>query len=320
MHAMLVDEQGALVWREVPDPVAGPGEVVINIAATALNRADLLQRAGNYPPPPGWPEWMGLEAAGTIAHAPADSRWRVGDPVCALLGGGGYAQQVAAPQELVLPVPAGLSLVEAAALPEAYATAYLNLCLEAGLRAGETVLIQAGASGLGTAAIQLVKALGGRVITTVGSAAKADLVTRLGADQVVLRGRDNLVATLAAQPPDIALDCVGGPELGPCLEQMAPGGRWVLIATLGGPRAELDVNQFFRRGLRLIGSTLRSRPLATKAAVLAGLEERLWPALASGALRPVIHRVLPITAAEEAHALLQRRENLGKVILTVPRP
>jgi len=260
---------------------------------------------------------MGLEVAGTISHAPVDGRWRVGDEVCALLGGGGYAERVAVPAELVLPVPAGLSLTEAAALPEVYATVWLNLCLEAGLRAGDTVFIQAGASGLGTAAIGLVKALGGRVVTTVSTTEKADFVRALGADVVINRSTEDVAAALAGQAVDITLDCVGGAELGRCLEAMAPGGRWVVIATLGGPRTEVDVNSFFRRGLRLIGSTLRSRDAETKARIIAGLEREVWPLLAAGTLRPVIHRVLPMAEAEAAHGILQRRENLGKVVLTL---
>lgn len=319
MHAVLVEADGALVWSEVPDPVPGPDEVLIEIHAAALNRADLMQRAGNYPPPPGWPEWMGLEAAGIVRQAPEGSRFAVGDAVCALLGGGGYAEQVAAPAGMVLPVPEGLTLVQAAALPEAFATAYLNLCLEGGLQAGETVLIQAGASGLGMAAIQLVKALGGKVLTTVGSPAKAEFVRGLGADLVINHRTDDLGAALDAHPVNLALDCVGGADLGRCLTKMAIGGRWIVIATLGGATTELDANLFFRRGLRLIGSTLRSRTPEKKAEILAGLERLVWPALASGAIRPIIHATLPITQAEAAHAILQNRENLGKVVLTVER-
>ena len=318
MHAILVDERQALVWAEVPDPAPKAGEIVVDVQATALNRADLMQRAGNYPPPPGWPEWMGLEVAGVVSHAPAGGRWKVGDRVCALLGGGGYAERVAVPAEMALPVPEGLSMVEAAAIPEAFATAYLNLCLEAGLRAGDTVLIQAGASGLVTAAIQLVKFLGGTVLTTVGTAEKVEFVRRLGADVVINRVTDDLGAALEEHPVDIALDCVGGPDLGRHIGKMAAGGRWVVIATLGGAQTQLDVNLFFRRGLRLIGSTLRSRTPAMKAEILAGLERLLWGAFSAGTIRPIIYRTLPMTQAEAAHAVLQKRENLGKVVLTNP--
>jgi len=316
MHAVLIAADQSLVWSEVPDPTPGPGDVVIDVHAAALNRADLMQRAGHYPPPPGWPEWMGLEVAGVISHAPAGGRFRPGDQVCALLGGGGYAEKAAVPAGMVLPIPEGLTMVQAAAIPEAFATSYLNLCIEGGLQAGDTVLIQAGASGLGMAAIQLAKALGGTVMTTVSTEEKAAFVRGLGADIVVNRTTDDLAAAMEAHPVDIALDCIGGPDLGRCVEKMALGGRWIVIATLGGPKTELDANVFFRRGLRLIGSTLRSRTPEMKAEILAGLERVLWPAFSAGAIKPIIHATLPMTQAAEAHAILQRRENLGKVVLT----
>ena len=317
MYAVLVDEQQSLVWREVPDPAPKPGEILVDVHAAALNRADLLQRAGNYPPPPGWPEWMGLEVAGVVAEAPADCRWKAGDEVCALLGGGGYAQRVAVPANMAVRIPEGRSMVEAAAIPEAFATSYLNLCIEGGMKAGDTVLIQAGASGLGIAAIQLAKTLGGRVMTTVGTEEKAKFVRRLGADIVVNRTVDDLGAAMEQHPVDIALDCISGPGLGQCIGKMAIGGRWIVIATLGGAMTEINMNSFFRRGIRLIGSTLRSRPPEMKAEILADLERILWPSFSSGTIKPVIYKTLPITKAEEAHAILQRRENFGKVVLTV---
>lgn len=317
MHAVLVDEKGSLSWAEVPDPESRADEIIIDVHAAALNRADLLQRAGDYPPPPGWPEWMGLEVAGLVSHAPEQSRFEIGDEVCALLGGGGYAERVAVPESMALPIPEGLSMVEAAAIPEAFATSYLNLCIEAGLKAGDTVLIQAGASGLGMAAIQLVKTLGGTVMTTVSTEAKAAFVRALGADIVINRTTDDLCSAMEERPVDIALDCIAGADLGRFLEKMAIGGRWVVIATLGGARTELDANLFFRRGLRLIGSTLRSRTPEMKAQILAGVQRTLWEAFSTGTIKPVIHATLPISRAEEAHAILQNRENLGKVVLTV---
>lgn len=317
MHAVLVGEEQALVWSEVPDPVPKAGEILVDVHAAALNRADLLQRAGDYPPPPGWPEWMGLEAAGVVTEAPADSRFRAGDKVCALLGGGGYAEQVAVPADMALPVPEGLSMVEAAAIPEAFATSYLNLSIEGGLKAGDTVLIQAGASGLGMAAIQLVKVLGGKVMTTVSTEKKAEFVRNLGADVVVNRTVDDLGRAMDEHPVDVALDCISGPELGRCIEKMAIGGRWIVIATLGGAMSEINMNTFFRRGIKLIGSTLRNRPPETKANILAGLERTLWRSFSSGAVKSVVYKTLPITEAEEAHAILRRRENIGKVVLTV---
>jgi NADPH2:quinone reductase len=315
MHAILIAQDKSLVWSEVPDPVRQAGEVVIDIRAAALNRADLLQRAGSYPPPPGWPEWMGLEVAGVVAEVGADSRWRVGDEVCALLGGGGYAERVAVPERLVLPIPPGLSFVEAAAIPEAFATSYLNLCVEGGMRAGDTVFIQAGASGLGMAAIQLAKRLGAKVVTTVGSAEKAHFVRELGADVVINRQTENIADVLAAHPVDVAMDCVAGPQLGPCLKTMARGGRWIVIATLGGAHSELDMLDFFKRGVRLIGSTLRSRTSELKAQILADLEAQLWEAFSSGEITVRIHQILPITDAEAAHAIMQGNENSGKIVL-----
>ena len=317
MHAVLVDKEQSLLWREVPDPVLKAGEILVDIHAAALNRADLLQREGNYPPPPGWPEWMGLEVAGVVAKAPADCRFRAGDEVCALLGGGGYAERVAVPADMALPVPQGLSMVQAAAIPEVFATSYLNLCLEGGMKAGDTVLIQAGASGLGLAAIQLVKALGGKVMTTVSTDEKAEFVRRLGADVVVNRTVDDLAAVMDEHAVDIALDCISGPGLGQCIGKMALGGRWIVIATLGGAMTEIDMNTFFRRGLKLIGSTLRSRSSEMKAQILTDLEKTLWPSFSSRTIKPVIYKTLPITEAEQAHAILQRRENIGKVVLTV---
>ncbi len=317
MHAMLIADDRSLTWREVADPVPQGNEILMGVHATALNRADLMQREGTYPPPPGWPAWPGLEAAGVVLAAPAHGRWQVGDKVCALLGGGGYAEKVVVPAELALPVPDGLSMAEAAAIPEAFATSYLNLCREGGMKAGDTVFIAAGASGLGMAAIQLAKRLGAKVVTTVGSAEKEHFVRTLGADVVINRKNEATAAVLARHPVDVAMDCVAGPDLGPCLQTMARGGRWIVIASLAGARGELDMTDFFKRGVRLIGSTLRSRSNAVKAEILAELERLLWPAFSSGEVGVRIHRTLPITRAEEAHAILQRQENLGKVVLTV---
>lgn len=317
MYAMLVDENRSMHWTEVADPVPKEGEILLEIHAAALNRADLLQRAGKYPPPPGWPEWMGLEAAGIVLSAPAGSRWKAGDKVCALLGGGGYAEKIAVPEEMVMPIPAGCTMEEAASLPETFATAYLNLVMEAGLAAGETVFIQAGASGLGIAAIQTAKAFGARVVTTVSSTEKAEAVRALGADIVVNRKTDDLGKVLDETPVDVVLDCVGGPGLGKHLEKLAPGGRWILVSTLGGEHTEIALRPILKRGLRLIGSTLRSRPTAMKGRILSALTERIWPEIEAGRIRPVICRTFPVRAAEEAHAVLERGENIGKVVLTV---
>lgn len=317
MKAILTEADKKLVWTEVPNPKPGANEVVIDIHAAALNRADLLQRDGLYPPPPGWPEWMGLEVAGVIAEASAGGRWKVGDKVCALLGGGGYAEKVVVPADMVLPIPEGLSFVEAAAIPEAFTTSYLNLCLEGGMKAGDTVFVQAGASGLGMAAIQLAKTMGAKVVTTVGSDEKAAFVKTLGADVIINHRKEDVAAVLAQHPVNVAMDCVAGSKLGPCLATMARGGRWIIIATLGGPVSEINMNDFFKRGVKLIGSTLRSRPSSMKAEILAGLESSLWSAFASSKIKVMIHKTLPIAEAEAAHAILQEQENIGKVVLIV---
>ncbi len=317
MHAILIKEDKSLVCSKVPDPVRRENEVVIEVHAAAVNRADLMQRDGNYPSPPGWPQWMGLEVAGVVIEAPEQGRWQIGDKVCALLGGGGYAEKVAVPANMVLPVPEGLSMAEAAAIPEAFATSYLNLCIEGGMKSGHTVFIQAGASGLGMAAIQMAKEFGAKVVTTVGSEEKMRFVSGLGADIVINRKKENIPEVLAKHSVDLALDCVAGPGLGPCLETMAYGGRWIVIATLGGSMCELNMLEFFKRGVKLIGSTLRSQTTEMKAEVLAGIEKQLWPAFSSGKIKVLIHKTLPITEAEKAHSILHNNENTGKVVLTV---
>ncbi len=319
MHAILVNENKSLAWTTVADPVPTGCEVLIDIHATAVNRADLLQREGKYPPPPGWPEWMGLEVAGTVAAlGPACSdRWKIGDRVCALLGGGGYAEKVVADENLLMPVPSGLSMVEAASLPEVYATAWLNLVHEAALQPGETVFIQAGASGLGIAAIQVAKFLGAKVITTVGTDEKADLIRPYGPDLVVNRTTASLGDIFDQNPVHVALDCVGGDALAECFPKMARGGRWVLIATLGGEFANISLRPVLKSGLRLIGSTLRSRSPEAKALILRELTERVWPEIEAGRIKPSVHAMLSLADADAAHGILKRRENIGKVVLTV---
>ncbi len=317
MKAILIDDQKNLNWSEVPEPVLKEDEILVEIHAAALNRADLMQREGNYPPPHDWPEWMGLEAAGVVLEAPENGRFKPGDKVCALLGGGGYAEKVAIPADMVLPIPDGLSMVEAAAIPEAFATSYLNICVEGGMQSGDTVFIQAGASGLGAAAIQLVKTMGGKVITTVGSEQKAEFVRKLGADIVINRKTEDIVKVLTQNPVDIAMDCVAGENLGACLEHVNHGGRWIVIATLGGSMTQINMNKFFRQGIKLIGSTLRSRSSEVKGKILARLEQNLWSKFSNGDIKPLIHAILPVTDAEKAHDILQRNENLGKVVLKI---
>ncbi|WP_372933994.1 NAD(P)H-quinone oxidoreductase [Mariniphaga sediminis] len=317
MHAILINKEESLVWSKVPDPERKENEIIIEVHAAALNRADLMQRDGNYPPLPGWPEWMGLEVAGEVIEVPEQGRWQIGDKVCALLGGGGYAEKVAVPEDMVLPIPSGLSMVEAAAIPEAFATSYLNLCVEGDMKSGDTVFIQAGASGLGIAAIQLAKMFGAKVIATVGSEKKAKFVKELGADVVINRKIQKIPELLTQYPVDVAMDCVAGPDLGLCLKTMAHGGRWIVIATLGGEMSEINIQDFFKRGVKLIGSTLRSRTSKMKAEILAGLKKQLWPEFSSGKIKVKIHRALPVSKVEEAHAILQNNKNIGKVVLVL---
>lgn len=317
MHAILIEADKSLAWKEVPDPQCGAGEVIIKIKAAALNRADVLQREGQYPPPPGWPEWMGLECAGVVETAAPGSRWHPGDKVCALLGGGGYAEKVKVPEGMVMPVPAGLSFAEAAALPEAFATSYLNLFIEAKLKPEETIFIPAGASGLGIAAIQLAKSFGAKVITTISNDAKAEAVRKLGADIIVNRKTDDLLAVFDANPVHVAMDCAGGEMLGKCFEKMAIGGRWIMIATLGGVSTTINLRALLKRGIMLKGSTLRSRTNEMKTEILAQLVRDVWPKIESGALRPLVFATFPMQQAEAAHEILNAQKNIGKVVLTL---
>ncbi len=319
MHVIKINDDQSLSWIEVPDPMMHDNEVLINIKCAAMNRADLLQRAGNYPPPPGSPEWMGLEVSGIVEAVgeKAVGGWKVGDAVCALLGGGGYAEKVAVDGSMLLPVPKGVSMIEAAALPEVYATSFLNLQFEAGIKAGDTVFIQAGASGLGIAATQLAKAWGAKVITTVSNDRKAEASRKVGADIVVNRKTEDVGAVLDANPPNIVLDCVGGEGLGKYFNKMAHGGRWILIATLGGGETTIDLRKTLTKNLRLIGSTLRSRPPAMKAWVLGQLREKVWPLVESGQIRPVIYATYPLREAAAAQQIMLNQENIGKIVLTV---
>ena len=317
MYAMTLDDKLDFKWCQVPDPVRKEGEVLIKVFAAAVNRADLMQKDGLYASPPDWPQWCGLEVSGVVVEAPADCHVSPGDKVCALLGGGGYSELVTVPAGMVLPIPEGVSLETASAIPEVWATVYLNLHLEAGaLTAQDTVFIQAGASGVGLAAIQFAKFKGAKVITTVGSEKKAEFVKKLGADIVVNHKTDDLLPILAANPPDVVLDCVGGKNMGECLKQMAFGGRWIMIATLAGGKTEIDLETIWRKRIKLIGSTLRSRTPEVKSAILQALKNELWQPFSEGKLVNNIHAVFPIRQVEEAHSILRKAENIGKVVLT----
>jgi len=326
MKAILVNEDKSLRWDDVPDPVVKSDEVLIKTLAAALNRADLMQREGDYPPPPGCPEWMGLEVAGTVVAlgdgAKEKSHWKPGDRVCALLGGGGYAEYVAIKYDMLMPVPKNCTMVEAAAIPEAFATAYLNLFVEGNLKKGDTLLMNAGASGLASVMIPMAKAFGARVITTVLSDEIAAKIKHLPADRVVVTAKEDIAAVLEEELAnghgvDVAIDCLGGEIMGKCIHHLSHGARWIMIAALAGTRTEIDLKNIYVRNVRIIGSTLRSRTPALKAEILAGIVRDVYPKIESGEVKPTIYRVLPITKAEAAHDILYRGENVGKVVLTV---
>ena len=326
MKAILVNADKSLRWDNVPDPVIKSEEVLVKIEAAALNRADLMQREGDYPPPPGCPEWMGLEVAGEIVEmgeeAQAKSTYKVGDKVCALLGGGGYAEFVAVKYDMLMPIPKNCSMVEAAAIPEAFATAYLNLFIEGKIQAGNTLLMNAGASGLASVIIPMAKAFGVRVITTVLTDEIAAKIQHLNADRVVVTTREDIAEVLKEElaeghSVDVAIDCLGGEIMGKCIHYLTHGARWIMIAALAGQKTEIDLKNIYVRNVRIIGSTLRSRTPAVKAEILAGIVRDVYPKIEAGLVKPTIHAVLPITEAEAAHDILYKGQNVGKVVLTV---
>jgi len=328
MKAILIqnDEKRSLVWADVPDPICAADECLIKIEACGVNRADLLQRAGNYPPPPGCPEWMGLEIAGTITgmgkEAAEKSGWKLGDKVCALLGGGGYAEYANVKYDMLMPVPDGCTITDAAAIPEAFATAYLNLVYEGEGKAGETLLMHAGASGLASVVIPMAKALGLRVITTVRKAHQVDAITHLGADRVVNTSKEDIEAVLkeeleSGHGVDLAIDCLGGEMMGKCLPYLNRGARWIMIAALAGKTTEVDLANIYMKGIRIIGSTLRSRKPEVKAALLAELTEKIFPLIKSGKVKPTVCAVFPITQAEEAQKMMADGRQVGKIVMTL---
>ncbi|MEW6338936.1 MAG: NAD(P)H-quinone oxidoreductase [Acidobacteriota bacterium] len=325
MRAALFDRPGdetVLRLGEAPVPVPGPGEVRISVAATALNRADLLQRQGKYPPPPGASAILGLECAGVVSALGEGVRTLgVGDRVMALLAGGGYAEETVAPAGCCLPVPGNLSLVEAAAVPEAFLTVHLTVFRLAGLRPGETLLVHGGGSGIGTAAIQMARAAGARVLVTAGSVEKCRRCEALGAERAIdYRAGDFAPVArdvTGGRGVDVVLDSIGAPYLGPNLEALAPGGRLVVIATMGGHRGELDLARLMRLRASVIGSTLRSRSVEEKAALVEEFSRRFLPMFCDGRLRPVIDRVLPLEAVARAHRTMAASEHFGKIVLAV---
>jgi len=323
MKAVLIKENKDLVWSDVPNPVIKPDEVLVKIHAAALNRADLLQRQGKYPSPPGCPEWMGLEISGEIVEIGSEvSVWKIGDRVCALLGGGGYAEYVAVKYDMLMPIPKGLSMIEAAALPEAYATSYLNLFIEGHLEKGQTAFIPAGASGLASVAIPMAKAFGARVITSVLSDEIAERIKPLGADVIINSNTQCVEEILKNEeengtPVNVSMDCLSGETLGKSLPYMARGGYWIVISTLAGIETTVQLRPLLTKGLHLTGSMLRNRTPEFKAYILSELVKNVWPKIEDGTIKPSIYSVFPITEAEAAHAVLERSENIGKVVLKV---
>lgn len=317
MKAMILDKDLNFLWTDVADPVRKEGEVVIAVKAAAVNRADLMQKDGCYASPPEWPQWCGLEVSGTIAEAGENSAFKVGDRVCALVGGGGYSEKIAVPEGMVVHIPAEMDFIQAASIPEVWCTVYLNLETEAGgLKEGDIFFVQAGASGVGLAAIQYAKLMGAKVITTVSSQEKIDFVKKCGADIAVNYRTENLVSVLENNPPTVALDCIGGKLMGDCLKNMVFGGRWIMIASMGGAETTINLETIWRKRLKLIGSTLRSRTSEEKSRIMHALHDKLFPLFVSGKLISNVHAVFPIQEVEAAHAVLRRSENIGKVVLS----
>lgn len=326
VRAVVVTEPGGpdvLRWAEVADPAPpGTGEVLVDVVATAVNRADLLQRQGFYPAPAGAPEYPGLECSGRVAAVGPDVEgWTVGDPVVALLTGGGYAERVVVPAGQLLPAPAGVGLVEAAALPEVACTVWSNVFMLAALQPHETLLVHGGASGIGTMAVQLAHALGAQVAVTAGSPAKLDRCRTLGADiGIDYRTEDFVAALLAATDghgADVILDNMGAAYLDRNVRALATNGRLVVIGLQGGTRGELDLGRLLAQRAAVLATTLRARPTAEKAAIVASVREHVWPLVEEGAVRPVVDRVLPVTEVADAHRVVERSEHVGKVVLAV---
>jgi putative PIG3 family NAD(P)H quinone oxidoreductase len=325
MRAVIAEGTGGpevLSVREVPDPEPGPGEVVVAVAAAALNRADLLQRQGFYPPPPGASDVIGMECSGTVAAlGDGVEGWQVGDEVCALLAGGGYATRVAVPAGQLLPVPSGVDLVTAAALPEVACTVWSNVFMVAGLQRDEVLLVHGGAGGIGSFAIQLAHALGSRVLTTAGTEEKRRACRDLGADVAIDYHEQDFVEEVRAatdgRGADVILDNMGAKYLPRNLDALATEGRLVVIGMQGGTKGELDLGKLLRKRAAVIGTTLRARPVAEKSATCASVVEHVWPLVADGTVRPVVGRTMPLDEVAAAHALMESGEHSGKILLTV---
>ncbi len=311
------------MWTDVPDPVPGEGEVLVEVAASAVNRADILQRQGSYSPPPGASPYPGLECSGRIAAlGPGVSGWAVGDEVCALLSGGGYAEKVAVPAGQLLPVPEGLSLRQAAALPEVVCTVWSNVFMVAHLRPEETLLVHGGSSGIGTMAIQLAKALGARVAVTAGTQEKLERCAELGADVLINYREQDFVAEIKQATDgagaDVILDNMGAKYLDRNVQALAVNGRLAIIGMQGGVKGELNIGALLGKRGAISATSLRGRPLGEKAAIVAAVREHVWPLLAAGDVRPIVDRELPMPEAAEAHRLVEASGHIGKVLLVAP--
>ena len=323
MHAVVIAEPGepdVLQWTEVPDPVPGPGEVLVDVAAAGVNRADVMQRKGFYPPPPGAPPYPGLECSGTVsATGPGVTTFKTGDEVCALLAGGGYAEKVVVPEGQLLPKPRNLTLVQAASLPETACTVYSNVFMTADLKAGEVFLVHGGGSGIGTMAIQLAKNAGATVAVTAGSAEKLDACKRLGADIGINYREENFTDAIKRATDDhgadVILDIIGAAYLAGNVDALAIDGRMVTIGLQKGRKAELDMGTVMTRRLTLAGTTLRARPAEQKAKIVTAVRQHVWPLVESGKITPVIHRELPISEAAEAHRIMEASTHTGKILL-----
>ncbi|MFD7884953.1 NAD(P)H-quinone oxidoreductase [Streptomyces bauhiniae] len=326
MHAITISEPGGpenLTWTEVPDPVPGEGEVLVEVVASAVNRADIMQRQGHYDPPPGASAYPGLECSGRIAAlGPGVSGWSVGDEVCALLAGGGYAQKVVIPAGQLLPVPKGIDLKQAAALPEVACTVWSNVFMLAHLRPGELLLVHGGSSGIGTMAIQLAKAIGARVAVTAGTKEKLDFCAELGADILINYRDQDFVAEIEratdGKGADVILDNMGAKYLGRNVETLAVNGRLMIIGMQGGTKGELNIGLLLGKRGAVSATSLRARPLSEKAAIVAAVREHVWPLIASGVVRPVVDREVPMTDAAEGHRVVEGSGHIGKVLLVAP--
>ena len=322
MRAIVVTTPGdadVLAWQEVPDPVAAPGEVIVDVAAAAVNRADVLQRQGLYPPPPGAPEWLGLECSGTVAElGPGVTSLSIGDEVCCLLSGGGYAERVAVPAGQAMPIPPGVDLITAAGLPEVACTVWSNLVMVAHLQRGDWLLVHGGGSGIGTMAIQVARALGARVAVTAGSAEKLETCKKYGADILINYKEQDFADVIKAEGgADVILDIIGAKYLDANVSSLAKDGHMVIIGMQGGTRAELDINALLRKRGAVIATSLRARPVEGKSAICAGVVEHVWPLVADGAVRPIVHTTMPLAEARAAHELMESGSHTGKLLLTL---